>query len=67
VLAQQDTRALRVAVLMASDAANDAAFRNALAKLGWIEGRNLRIDRRLSSANADSFPKLRGEADWSRA
>jgi putative tryptophan/tyrosine transport system substrate-binding protein len=49
--AQQDGRARRIGVLAGSTEdnsatrANLAALREDLAKLGWIEGRNLRIDR----------------------
>jgi putative tryptophan/tyrosine transport system substrate-binding protein len=50
--AQQGERMRRIGVLNAfaeADAevqANLAAFRQALEKLGWIDGRNLRIDYR---------------------
>src|ERR1700758_1761039 len=38
-----------------------AAFRAALAKLGWAEGSNLRIEVRWSSADADTMRKLAKE------
>jgi len=57
--AQQGERARRIGVLMAfakSDPAAQsqvAAFRGALAKLGWTEGRNLRIELRWGAGDAD--------------
>ena len=57
--AQQRERVRRIGVLMAfaeSDPAAQsqiAAFRNALAKLGWTEGRNLRIELRWGAGDAD--------------
>jgi putative ABC transport system substrate-binding protein len=56
-LAQQPERMRRIGILIggsASDPApqrNLAAFREGLAKLGWIEGRNLRIDLRFAAAD----------------
>ena len=53
--AQQDGRVRRVGVLSIG-LENDpvlAAFRDGLAKLGWIEGRNLRIDCRFGADNPD--------------
>jgi putative ABC transport system substrate-binding protein len=50
--AQQSERARRVAVLMAHKGDDPeyqkyiGAFRQGLLKLGWIEGRNVRIDAR---------------------
>ena len=50
--AQQDGRVRRIGWLISgaendlARRANGAALQEALAKLGWIEGRNLRIDRR---------------------
>jgi putative ABC transport system substrate-binding protein len=48
--AQETERVRRIAVLMGGafteHNSNLAAFREAMAKLGWIEGRNLRIDVR---------------------
>jgi putative tryptophan/tyrosine transport system substrate-binding protein len=59
--AQQADRVRRVGVL-ASAAENDqgyqasiAAFREGLAKLGWVEGRNLRIELRFGAADANRF------------
>src|SRR6202049_3257550 len=57
--AQQPDRMRLIGVLMAyaqSDPAAQswlAAFRGALAKLGWTEGSNLRIELRWSAADAD--------------
>ena len=65
--AQQPERMRRIGVLMAY-AENDstaqswlAAFRAALAKLGWTEGSNLRIELRWSAADADTMRKLAKE------
>ena len=58
--AQQSERLRRIGVLMAYTETNSPAqrllvvFREALAKLGWIEGRNLRIDYRWATTD----PKL---------
>jgi ABC-type uncharacterized transport system substrate-binding protein len=39
-----------------------AAFRDGLRQLGWIEGRNIRIDRRWATpGDAESFPRLANE------
>src|SRR5690348_12246404 len=65
--AQQPDRMRLIGVLMAY-AENDstaqswlAAFRAALAKLGWTEGSNLRIELRWSAADADTMRKLAKE------
>jgi putative ABC transport system substrate-binding protein len=56
--AQQGERIRRVGVLVAFSDADQArradivAFREALAKLGWAEGRNLRLDIRYGSADS---------------
>jgi putative tryptophan/tyrosine transport system substrate-binding protein len=57
-LAQQGTRARRVAILQQlSDiqlvTTIVATIRNELAKLGWVEGRNLQIDVRYGRADVD--------------
>jgi putative ABC transport system substrate-binding protein len=65
--AQQDGRVRRIAVLDGVAAtehdfayqASLAAFRDALTKLGWIEGRNLRIDVR---AGAGDLNRIRAAA-----
>src|SRR5262249_2708195 len=51
----QNERIRRVGLLHGVSAENDffvAAFRDALAKLGWIEGRNLQLDIRFGNADA---------------
>ena len=61
--AQQDGRVRRIAVLDGSPStergpvgqADLAAFREALTKLGWIEGRNLRIDLRAGVLDLNGF------------
>jgi putative ABC transport system substrate-binding protein len=65
--AQQPDRTQLIGVLMAY-AENDstaqswlAAFRAALAKLGWTEGSNLRIELRWSGADADRMSALAKE------
>jgi ABC-type uncharacterized transport system substrate-binding protein len=37
----------------AGDTTSLAIFRDELAKLGWVEGRNLRIDYRIAGGNVD--------------
>jgi putative tryptophan/tyrosine transport system substrate-binding protein len=65
--AQQPDRVRRIGVLMGyaeSDPAaqsNLAEFRGALAKLGWTEGSNLRIELRWSAANPDRIRTLAKE------
>ena len=58
--AQQPDRMRRIGVLMGF-AENDsrgqahmAAFRDGLQKLGWTEGRNIRIDTRWAAFDAES-------------
>jgi putative tryptophan/tyrosine transport system substrate-binding protein len=59
--AQQSERVRRIGVLMASAAddsenqARMAAFLQSLAQSGWIDGRNVRIDTRWATTNADDF------------
>jgi putative ABC transport system substrate-binding protein len=65
--AQQPERTRRIGVLMGyaeSDSeaqANIAGFREGLQKLGWSEGRNLRIDTRFAAGSPDQFPVLAKE------
>ena len=67
VRAQQDERVRRIGVLVASPAddaesqARVAAFKEGLAQLGWTEGRNVRIDTRWASTNADDLRKHAAE------
>ena len=65
--AQQAERIRRIGVLMGyaeSDSeaqANIAGFREGLQKLGWSEGRNLRLDTRFAAGSPDQFPVLAKE------
>ena len=65
--AQQNERVRRIGVLVASpvdDAewqARLAAFNEGLAQLGWIEGRNMRVDTRWATTNADDLRKQAAE------
>jgi putative ABC transport system substrate-binding protein len=65
--AQQPERMRRIAVLMAyaeSDPearAGVAAFREELLKLGWAEGRNIRIDTRWATADVESIQRFAKE------
>ena len=65
--AQQSERVRRIGVLVAS-AADDSqfqtwvgAFLQALEQLGWIDGRNVRIDIRWATANADDLRRHAAE------
>jgi putative tryptophan/tyrosine transport system substrate-binding protein len=65
--AQQGERMRRIGVLMPS-AADDAeyqarmtAFLQGLAQLGWLDGRNVRIDTRWAVADADRIRKYAAE------
>jgi len=65
--AQQAGEMFRIGVLM-SLAADDpeaqarvAAFRKELQQLGWVEGRNVRIDTRWGAGNADDARKYAAE------
>ena len=65
--AQQPDRMRRVGVLVGSAAddsefqAHVAAFRDSLAQLGWIDGRNLRIDTRWATSNGDELRRHAAE------
>ena len=65
--AQQPDRMRRIGVLMAyaeSDPeaqARVAAFREGLQKLGWTEGRNIRIDTRWAAADAEAMQRFAKE------
>jgi putative tryptophan/tyrosine transport system substrate-binding protein len=67
VRAQQDERVRRIGVLVAAPAddaevqARLAAFKEGLAQLGWTEGRNVRIDTRWATTNADNLRKHAAE------
>jgi len=65
--AQQARRVRRVG-LLTPDTENDlrvrtaiAAFRDGLEKLGWVEGRNLRLDLRFGGADGDLFQAYAAE------
>src|SRR5215831_10864133 len=65
--AQQGNRVRRIGWLASSDE-NDpvsktsiAAFTQALADLGWTDGRNLRMDRRVGTADINRIPTLAQE------
>src|ERR1700730_1957160 len=65
--AQQPDRMRRIGVLMASAAddsenqARMAAFLQGLAQLGWTDGRNVRIDARWATTNADDLRRHAAE------
>ena len=67
VRAQQGERMRRIGTLTGSAAgdpdgqARQAALIQGLAQLGWIEGRNLRIDARAAAGNADNMRKYAAE------
>src|SRR5436190_2161860 len=65
--AQQPDRMRRVAVLI-SGAENDpevraryAAFKQELEQLGWVEGRDIRIDHRFASGRPDQYERIARE------
>src|SRR5262249_42179515 len=65
--AQQPGGMRRIGVLMASAAddsenqARMAAFLQGLARLGWTDGRNVRIDTRWATTNADDLRRHAAE------
>ena len=65
--AQQGERVRRIGVLVASAAddsenqARMAAFLQGLVQLGWIDGRNVRIDIRWATTNADDLRRHAAE------
>jgi putative tryptophan/tyrosine transport system substrate-binding protein len=65
--AQQGERVRRIGVLMAyaesnlEGQANVAAFREGLQKLGWTEGRNIRIDTRWAAFDAKKMQRFATE------
>jgi len=65
--AQQTERVMRIGVLMAYAKSDPeaqawvAAFREALQKLGWAEGRNIRIDTRWATADVESIQRFAKE------
>jgi putative tryptophan/tyrosine transport system substrate-binding protein len=66
--AQQDQRVRRIGVLMGDFPENNpearavvAAFREELQKLGWTEGRNVRIDTRWAAADIEAMQRFAKE------
>ena len=65
--AQPPSAMRRVGVLVNSVEADPAvqgriaAFRQALERLGWLEGRNIHIELRFSAANFERLPQLAQE------
>src|SRR5262245_51609122 len=65
--AQQDGRVRRIAVLMGGaeneqdSQTNLAAFRDGLARLGWVEGRNLRVELRFGGGEANRLQNAAAE------
>ena len=62
--AQQGDRMRRIGLLLSGGSANEnfGTFRDAMAKLGWIEGRNLRIDFRAGGAGGNDPDRIRASA-----
>jgi putative ABC transport system substrate-binding protein len=66
-IAQQPDRVRTIGLLVAGTAddpeyqARLGAFRQGLEQLGWIDGRNVRIDARWASTNADALRKQAAE------
>jgi hypothetical protein len=65
--AQQGERVMRIGVLMAYAESDPeaqawvAAFQEGLQKLGWAEGRNIRIDTRWATADVESIQRFAKE------
>jgi hypothetical protein len=68
--AQQGDRMRRIGVLMGfAESDRDgqafiAAFREGLQKLGWVEGRNIRIDTRWAAGDIPHEPRTTIIPDW---
>jgi putative ABC transport system substrate-binding protein len=64
-LAQQPDRMRQIGLLSGADEASNrvalAAFLQALNQLGWIEGRNIRIDNRWGAGDANALRKYAAE------
>jgi putative ABC transport system substrate-binding protein len=58
--AQQDGQVRRIAALVGNER-SFAPFREEIAKLGWIEGRNLRIDLRLYASDPNRIRAVAAE------
>jgi putative ABC transport system substrate-binding protein len=70
--AQLAGKVTRIGVLeptsMALNAANLDAFRQGLRELGYVEGRNMRIEYRSADGRSERFPDLAAElVRWQRA
>src|SRR5688572_10722379 len=63
--AQQTGKLRRIGFLDRSTASGGAlfidAFRQELSKLGWVEGKNVRIEYRFAEGKTDRLPKLAAE------
>jgi len=67
-LGQREGKPLKLALLLPVDMHFEGTFREQLAKLGYVEGRNLVIDRRSANSDFSRLPALaaelvRGEPD----
>lgn len=67
-LGQRGGKPLKLALLLPADVHFERAFREQLAQLGYVEGRNLVIDRRSANSDFSRLPALaadlvRGEPD----
>ena len=69
--AQQDQRVRRIGVLLGDFPENApearavvAAFQEELQKLGWAEGRNIRIDSRWAAADIEAMQRFAKEAPF---
>jgi len=60
-LGQRDGRPLKLALLLPADVHFEKAFREQLAKLGYVEGRNLAVDRRSANSDFSRLPALAAE------
>ncbi|MDH5285333.1 MAG: ABC transporter substrate-binding protein [Betaproteobacteria bacterium] len=60
-LGQRDGRPLKLALLLPADVHFEKAFREQLAKLGYVEGRNLVVDRRSADSDFSRLPALAAE------
>jgi putative ABC transport system substrate-binding protein len=60
-LGQRDGRPLKLALLLPADVHFEKAFREQLAKLGYVEGRNLVVDRRSANSDFSRLPALAAE------
>jgi hypothetical protein len=61
VRAQQPERVRRVGVLAPELPEQFSTFRQVLEQLGWLEGRNVRLDLRFSANNYERVPQLARE------